>query len=335
MKKTTTSKRYNASLFIGLLSLLMTMSLFIGCELTDNNPTEFSDYDPEPFLSAFVEGGVSFAEGSTIYLEMTAKDLDSRYDPEDYAVNNANIVIYPVADENGTAIDSAGLAVYYTENPDTAGKYNTTSQDICQHLWLYRIEAVKSGEVDVWAETTIPDSFTVRCSDTTLDALMDSIPADPYNMPDSPWPTFTRSSPMFTFTWSDAYREVDYNDTPEGGYLLFAETLVDTADLEPLDPDWDPSEDELEAQEMWRAGWMPAPDYQNAQPFFWIFTNFVGPQRVKVIAGSYSYYRYMFSSMYMGPQSVTRPEFNVHGGLGCFGATVTHAIYFKMAKVNG
>ncbi len=335
MKTTTTSIHGHKMMFAGLLFTLMALMLFTGCELTDNNPTEYSDYNAEPFLSAYVEGGKAFQDGSTIFLEMTARDLDSYYDPADYAVHNAEIVIFPILDENGSAVDSSGLSVYYTEYADTAGKYFTTSTEICRHLWTYRIEAFKDGEVDLWAVTAIPDSFTVRCDNNELDALMDSIPADPWNMPDAPWPTFTRSAPMFNFFWSDAFVNVNYDDTPEGGYLLFAETLVDTADLEPLDPDWDPSEDELEAEEMWRAGWMPAPDYQNSQPFFWAFTDYVGPQRVKVIAASYSFYRYMFSSLNMGPQSVTRPEFNVNGGLGCFGATVEHEVYFKMKKVNG
>ncbi len=316
-----------------LLWMLGSLLLITGCELTDNNPTEFADYQPEGYLSAFIEGGESFAAGSTVYLEMTAKDLDSYYDPRDYAVHDAEIVIFPVTNATGAAVDSSGLAVYYRENPDTAGKYETSSTLVCEHRWTYRIEARKTDEVNLWATTTVPDTFTVRADQPQVDTLMDSIPADPMNLPDSPWPTFTRNSPLLNFYWSDAFVNVNYADRPEGGYLLFAETLVDTADLVPLDPDWEPG-DGIEPEAMWRAGWIPAPDYQNAQPFFWLFTDFEGPHRVKVMAGSYSFYRYMFSSLPMGPQTEIRPEFNVHGGLGCFGATVTHEVYFRMERVD-
>lgn len=310
-----------------LLPLLFLFAA-IGCE---NQPTEVSDYTPEPMLHAYLSTGELFSE---IKLEWVDKNIGGVYSPEANGITGAEILIYPLRDDYGTVIDSAGKVVRYTDKAGRAGAYVTNSTQLVQPLTCYRLIAKKTGVLELSAETMTPDTFDLRFSDPALQAVTDVRPADSLHLPIQ-YPRYNRELNLIDISWSDAWRNVNYNSRPRGGYLFGQMCLVAPDSLIPLDPDWDPTDpnDALtEEQRNERAGMMFVTDYQRSLSLFWGFFTFSGPHRLDAMAVSYEYYRYLFSTW--NSDGTERPESNVHGGLGCFGAYTRHYVFLEMVRVT-
>ncbi len=327
----------------GMVSAVLLAGLTIALTGCENEPTEMEDYQPEPMLHAYITTGQPF-NSSKVWLEWIANDIETFYDPVDNGIIGADVVIYPVRDDlTGTDLDSSGRAVYYNGDPGYAGRYLTAGTDTVQANWRYRIVVTKSDEVDIWAETTAPDTFTLRVPNyvSSIELVIDVEPViDPATgLPDtSRIPTLTRNDPSIRIKWSDAFTDVGYYDESKGGYFGTITALTDTADLEPLDPGWDPDDpdDALDPEDMMRAGFTFTPDYQNEMDLVWLFFNWAGPQRLEWEAASKEYYRYVLTSiMFQGGADVPRLESNVNGGLGCFGATYRHFFYINLVRVPG
>ncbi len=314
--------------FSFLMLFLVGLAALTGC---DSDPVEFDEYNPEPVLHAYMIAGDSFPE---VHLQWVVKDITEPYDPAEHGIPGALIRIFPTEINSSAVTDTSGLAVYYEQvNPGTTdGAYRPINSTTVLPNTTYRIEAYKDGEVDVWAETTVPEAFTLTLNYPDLNALQDSIPADPQNF-GAPWPTLTRNDPMIEMEWTSAFDNVNYGGAPQGSYFLYVTALTDTADLRPLDPDWDPNDpdDALETEQKQRVNFTFAPDYQLSSPLFWLFMEFEGPHRVNMVAASYEYYRYKFTQMMSNAQNPIPPESNIHGGFGCFGAAAEHVFYFNMA----
>ncbi len=328
-----------AALFILVMGLMVTI---VGC---DSEPTEVEDYDPEPVLFAYIETTKPF---QMITLEWVNKDIGSVYIPYETGITGADVKIFPIADTNGV-FDSTQMEHYtmtFTHGPTNGaegrGHYypdlTGTEIDTVRPTWTYRIEVTKGDEVDMWAETTVPDTFTVVCSNhQQLNDFWNIEPDDPQELPDS-FMTFNREMDPFNFEWSLPWYNVDYGGDPVGGYVFNIVALTDTSELERLDPDWDPNDpdDAIEEDEMWRAGIGWSPDYFDYFNVLWIFFDWAGPHRLDIMACSVEYSRYVLSHFIGNPTSgeVTRPEKYMNGGLGCFGAITKHSVYIQMERVE-
>ncbi|MDP8208127.1 MAG: hypothetical protein P9L92_15790 [Candidatus Electryonea clarkiae] len=328
--------------YVVLLFLFISIAL-IGC---DSTPTEVDDYDPEPVLHAFITVDQPFGE---IWLEKIHKNIENYYDPRNGGITGAEIVIFPKIDYTSDPPETfdtlgTGLAVYYEYDRNYAGRYIPMGANTVKRNTLYRIEVKKPGDVDIWAETTTPDTFILTVVNETdddryemLNTIMDVVPDDPQALPDS-FPTFSRNDESIKTTWTPAWGNVNYGGESQGGYLFTILALTDTSELVPLDPDWDPDdpEDAIEPGDKGRStiGW--APDYINYYDIFWLLFEWSGPQRIDVIAGSFEYSRYVFTTYQTNPTTgdISRPESYVHGGLGCFGATAIHSFYLNMEVVE-
>ena len=312
-------------LFIVCLAII-----FLGC---DTEPTEVEDYQSEPVLQAYLTTGEPFDK---IYLEWVFKDIGSYYDPNQHGVVGAAVKIFTVFnDETGDSIlpgDPDYLEVQY-RNYDTDGAYYPVDYngELVQPNIRYRLEAYKPNQIDIWAETTAPDTFTIRVTNhELLDQIIQSgeTPVHPEILPNN-LPCFHREMPFIKVKWSDAWKG---GDAFLGGCVLSITALTDTTDLAYLDPDWDPNDPDtaIIPEDEQRTNWTIAPSYQDSVNVVWIYFEWIGPHRLDVVAGSFEYYRYMFSII----QYLERPESYVHGGLGCFGATAVHSFYINMIKVD-
>ncbi|MBS1261708.1 MAG: hypothetical protein MAG453_01038 [Calditrichaeota bacterium] len=311
--------RTPVAVFAAGLGLLLA---FAGCE---NNPSEVEDYVPEPMLTAFIENG---APVDTIYLEWAGRFGDY-YDRSELGVKDAGLVMFPVRDGGGEPVDtSADSSLVLRFHPDPAepnsGVYLPDRDDyLPRGKWTYRIEATQQDQgVDLWAETTVPDTFSYYAafkSDPFTPVAIDSI-------------TLTREADEIFVNWSESA-------TARGFILgIIAETPRD--ELIPLDPEWDPNDpdDELEDEEKDRHGWTFARYDQRSMTVAWIFFQWAGWNRLYINAASESYYMYMFSVIMRGdPNFTENPLFNVHGGLGVFGAYARHGfdIYLERSGSGG
>lgn len=325
----------NSNIWIVLILGSVLIFSLVGC---DSEPTEVEDYQQEPVIYAYLSTGESF---DVVHLEWVAKNIEAFYDPMDYVIEDANVRIFTTKDvTTGDSLlpgDPDYQEVQYAFNP-TLGYYEPSTidgLDEVRTLTRYRIEAIKGDEVNLWAETTTPDTFTAmvttnspdpRYAQLTQQLITGFQPPNPEELPNG-LPLFNRAMDFIHLEWSNAWP--GGASTPSGNVLNIV-TLVDTTDLQRLDPDWDPTDpdDEIEPEEMWRANYTIAPSYQNALDIVWIFFGWVGPHRLDILASSYEYYRYRFTLI----NGVPFPESYVHGGLGCFGAYTQKSMYLNMVK---
>jgi len=331
-----------------ITALCLLIILASGCE---NTPTEVEDYDPEPVLTAFIESGKPVG---TIWLERVMKDLGSLYVPENTGISDAVIELFPISDNalNNDTLTFADLG---------GGKYQPDNPDyIIEHTVRYKITANKPSEgVNMWAETAAPDIFTLQVGyeipsgdsliffedpriiidDSTItfddsDLLNPFFQKDGQNInvqnSDSILPVMTRDNPFLVLKWSSS--------DSSGGILFHIIALTDTASLEllsPPDPNDEEEEEELEPEQKGRVGRSLAPNYQDEMGLLWIFFQWEGAHRIDIMAASYEYYRYAFTTWFGGPPTASaRPESNMNGGLGVFGATCTHSFYLYMKQVE-
>ncbi len=302
---------------IGILAALLVSVIFAtGCDV---NPSEQEDYQPEPVLTAFIHNGEPM---DTIYVEWVGK-FHSTYDLGRIGVADADVVMYPVLDPDGSGADSTGRALYFHQT-GIGGKYAPNDPAFMpETLVRYRMQ-IRSSEVDMYAETTVPDTFS-----WTITQDGESVTLDPATMTyQGPrGDTLTRMDAPLYFEWSES----------EGadGYELGILTMLPREEAVPLDTTFDledPNTVEMLAS-VPLYSYQPAPDYQHAVTLIGAFFFWQGPVRVSVVAGSFEYYNYMFTNLVFTSMGIPEnPYSNVHGGRGIFGATVRRDIYLTIAR---
>lgn len=286
------------SKFLRMISAAAVFLSFAGCE---KQPTEFEDYTPQPMLSAFLYDGVPV---DSVLLQRVAP-LYSYYSLQDHGIAGAEIRIFPLDDPEShdtLHLIHAGSGVYRPasgENLIPRGKRH------------YRIEARKADEgLYLWAETVVPDSFSL---------LVNGQP------PGDTLGVYTREDPNLFFQWTPS--------DSAGGYIFLAVCLTPVDSLLPLDPDYDPEEEELE-EEPGRAFVFPLISSQLGSSVPWISFEWVGWHRVELQACNYEYYRYVFSLMRIEQGAMNMPEYNVQGGLGVFAGLHRIRFYLYMAQAE-
>jgi hypothetical protein len=291
-----------------IMALVMSSLLLImttGCE---DDPSELEEYDPDPVLTAFLFNGQPV---DTVMVEWIGT-FHGHHDPTQLGISDAEVVLYPVLDADGTAADSSGNALYFHYTGPGGAYVPDVNNYIPQAGVRYALSAV-SPDMEMYAETTMPDTFS-----TTVFQGGNVVNIDPATreVQGARGDTLSRTDEELFFRWSDA--------EDAGGYLLGIHSTGDPEDIRPLDPEFDPTdEDQVEFwEEVPRFVYTPAPDYQNAVTLAWIYLNWSGPTNVMIQACSEEYYLYMFTSLTFnqGPGSDTNTYTNVQGGLGIFGA---------------
>ena len=289
---------------------------FSGCE---NTPTEVANYQRQPILSAFLVNGQPFEEA---WLERGAGMNDV------YAMESAGI------DDATMYISSLGDTLNLVPDPNVKGRYIPAAGEnlIPQGLQSYRIDAWTAAPRNehLWATSLVPGSIDENGPMEVFlvsDDLQDTTEV-------AEGDTLNRT--MNTMVWS-------WNDVDSiGGFqgVIIAQTPRE--DLVPLDPDWEPPADPtdedddnyIEPFDRERARWTFMRHDQRQITIAWIFFGWEGPQKVQFNALSGAYYDYLFSLIQSKFGAVDRPEYNINGGLGIFGAYSTHSINIYMERVN-
>jgi hypothetical protein len=316
----TTSNSSRAPFAMAALLILLLMLLFVvGCV---DNPSEADEFDPLPTLYSYIENG---APVDTVHLEWTGA-YNVQYDLSKLGIQGAQIVVFPVLDENDVALDTMDSDIndYVIHFRTTAGRefygeYVPVDDDYLRPrgLWTYRIEAKKPVDgINLWAETTVPDTFSFTAVDLSGPVEIDG-------------DTLTREDDEVYIEWAES-------ETARGFVLgIVAETPRDQ--LIPLDPEWDPNDpdDEYEDHELQRHAWTIARYDQRSMTVAWIFFQWSGWNRLYIRAASESYYLYMLSlAQQEDPSWTVNPTYNMHGGIGVFGATAKHEFNIFLERVE-
>jgi hypothetical protein len=276
--------------------LAAVLTLAAGCA---DQPTEVEDYEREPVLSAFLTNGEPVDQ---IYLERVAP-LRAYYEPEDHGITGADIAIFPV-DGGDTLLlqDDPAAAGHYIPPPGAAWRPAGMTR--------YRVEAHnESEEVDVWAETVVPDSFS-------LEVLPDTAVGD----------TLTRLEPNLVLRWTDA--------DSAGGFILNVTCLAPEDSLVPLDPDFDPEEDEVDEDYPPRSQMEFMRYDQREATLPWYLFQYEGPHRVDLLAVSAVYYEYVTTLFRVGQGQGADIPSNVNGGLGIFAGTSRRSFDVYLERVE-
>ncbi len=277
--------------FFTMLVLLLSIS---GCE---DSPTEVEDYDPEPVLTCFLYNGEPVG---TVYLERVGS-LNSWYGPSENHIFYADIILFPVDNP------SAGDTLHFREvfDPDVGWIYSPMPNEtlIPQSFVRYRIEARNPSEdLYVWAETTVPDTFTLTVSPYTLENDTIPIPLD----------------------WNDPPIRLDWTTADSAAGYVYNSLLLDPYPWVQLDPEmWEEDPGILEI-EVLNFG-------ANAAEVPWFSFNWVGLHIVEFQAGSLEYIEYcesIYSANNIDPIS------NINGGVGIFGGISRQNFYLYMQRVQ-
>ncbi len=296
-------KNTRSRISVIFLAIPIIMALFSGCE---DNPTEFQDYDAEPVLYAYLYNGRPVGD---ISLQRVAP-LYSYYDITNTGIAGADIVLYK------TDNPAAGDTVHFIQT-GTDGVYSPVENHIVQGLGHYRIEAFISADESLWAETVVPDTFTV--------VMGDSVTYTPNMTPLDTLGTFTRDDPEIVSIWSESAMSKGMVAT------IICQTPIDS--LEGLDPDWEP-EDMEDEEEPGRLSMTIMTDYQNLGIIPWIAFEWVGWHKISLLASDEPYFDYMYSYFRTQQGGLTNPLYNVNGGLGVFCGVCAIDYMIYMEKVD-
>jgi hypothetical protein len=284
-----------ALIFRGLLPIAIGIGLmFIGC---DQNPTDVEDYEPEPVLTAFLYNGEPVEE---VYLERIAP-LNVSYAPDRYFISGAEIMIFPVND--ATDGDTVHFVEHYT--PERGWMYVPVPNEslIPRGKVRYRIEARKPLEnLYMWAETTVPDTFTLLVSPYTLEFDSIAIPLD----------------------WNDTPIRLDWTEADSAAGIVFSSVALEGYNGIPLDPDAEDPEDQgiqdIEILNLSATGidipWVN---------FYWVGWHWIQVQAVSADGTDYM--------MSLFTEQESNPIFNIHGGLGIFAGISRQSFYVRLQRV--
>ena len=287
-----------AKLRIKTMQSLVTVAA-AGVFLTgcENQPTEVEDYVPDTVLSAFIYCGEPVNE---IYLERVGS-FQRYYDPADYGITGADMILIDME-----RADTLRLM----DDPDEPGRYMTPNTE-----WLprptvtYRLEA-SFGDEFIWAETVVPGDYI-------LNVLPEPVNGD----------TLTREDDNLIFTWTGS--------DSTGGYAMNIISLAPRDSLVPLDPDWDPEEDEIEDEDKYQSGVWTMRDDQRVQTLPWIAFGWEGPYRIDFMAVPQIYYDYIFAGFRAEQNIAVDIPTNVHGGIGIFAGLNRRSFSLYMAIAEG
>jgi hypothetical protein len=272
-----------------------------GCE---KQPTEVEDYQQQPVLTAFLYNGEPV---EPVTLERVG-DIRSYYDPADNAIEGAEIKIWAVDDPQQDTL-------YFQFDPEVK-KYLPANGDdwgTPRSFVRYRIEARKPSEdLYLWAETVIPDTFTLTI--TPAPTGFDSV---------AYLDTLTRLDDPILLNWTSS--------TPIGGYVIPI-TCLDSTYI-PLDPDWNPEEDEIPEDSSRFSFDLALPEYTMLS-LAWINFRYQGWYDVQVQAVDPEYWEYYFSVFRFWMGQVDELEYNIHGGLGIFAGIARERFRVYIKKVE-
>lgn len=252
----------------------------IGCE---SQPTEVEDYTNEPILTAFLYNGEPV---DTVYFERVAP-VYGYYDPAEYGIPGADIIICPVADP---------LTEFRFTDPDSDGVYTPDGNVLVPESGVqYSIEARKDDEgLFLWAETIVPDTFSLAMTPEPIDTI------DNYPILD----TLTRNDPNIVLDWTDS--------GTYAGYVL--NVICEDDSFIPLDPDYEPDDDEDSS----RVAFDVVLEGTNTKTIPWIYFEWAGWHRIELLAVDEAYFDYFISVFRLQFGQVTSLDYNVQGGLGIF-----------------
>ena len=275
-------------------TVLVVLFSILGCE---DNPTEVEDYDPQPVLTCFLYNGEPVMR---VYLERVGS-LSSWYNPAEHRIADADIILFPV--DNPTAGDTLHFREVF--DPEEGWTYAPMPNEmlIPESFRRYRIEARKPSEdVYVWAETTVPDTFTLVVSPYTVEFDTISVPLD----------------------WNDPPIRLDWTTADSAAGYVYNSLLLDPYPWVQLDPDmWEEDPNILEVEVL---------NYgANTAEVPWFAFNWVGLHEVEFQAGSIEYLEYC-ESIYSAEN--IDPISNINGGLGIFGGLSRQNFYLYMQRVQ-
>jgi hypothetical protein len=298
--------------YLIVIASLMLALVFTGC---DDTPSEYEDYEHEPVLTGFITVNEPVEE---IFLDRVGV-FTMYYSREANAISDAEIILFPVgpdAETNSIAPTNTDT-LYFVEDDSVNGRYVPVDPNyLPEGRVRYRIEARKASEnVNVWAETTVPDTFSIQTfyqHDLTTPV-------------DFEGDTLRRTDDEFVVTWSES--------ATADGHVLGILALSPKDELVPLDPDWDPDDpdDEIDEEDKERYGYTIAPDYQSSITMAWFYFEWAGWTRLDVYASSYDYYNYIFSILTAFGET-DNPYSNINGGRGIFGAVAKNEFMIYMER---
>jgi hypothetical protein len=287
------SNRFAAVLYppvlVAAFAAALCCVLVSGC---NQQPTEVEDYTPEPVLTAFLTNGEPVNE---VFLQWVAP-LGEYYDPRDYGISNATVSLFPV---------DAADTLFLIEDPACPGRY-VPPPGI---LWMpaskrrYRLEALFHGTLLIWAETVVPDTFSV--SVLPADAIGD---------------TLTRADPNMILRWTGA--------DSAGGYVLNIISMRSPDSLS-VPPSYGnllvmAADDDSLVQS---AVWLMRED-QRAFTVPWILFRWTGLYRVDLLAATPEYYEYVYAYLRALQGETFDMPSNIHGGLGIFAGLSRYSFEF-------
>jgi len=293
----------NQNLFnrIAAVFILGVLFGFSGC--TDQ-PTEVQDYEPQPVLNAFLYGGEDI---EPVTLEWVG-GIYSYYQPGNNAISGADVKIW--------ALDNPGQDTLYFEFDETLEKYLPTNEaewGVPEPMKSYHIEVNKPSEnIHMWAETTIPDTFTTEIIPEPVDfdsiAILD---------------TLNREMPAIELDWTESALAAGYVQTI---------VCLDTTYI-PLDPEFDPEEDDI-PDDSSRFGFDLTLAGQTYTTLAWINFNYEGWYEIQNQAVDPYYWEYFFSVFRLWVGQVTEIEYHMNGGLGIFAGITRDRYKVYVEKVE-
>ncbi len=285
--------------------LIITLQLILaGCEST---PTEVEDYEPQPMLSAFLFNGEPL---DSIMLESVGS-LYAKYEPGQNAIGGADIYVI--------ALDNQGQDTLFFNFDAGAGVYRPTNAAVWgvpQGNKQYRVEAHKPSEdLYLWAETVVPDTFSLTVSPAPVGI-------DPEGV--AFLDTMTREDANIKLEWTTP-------SSPVGGYVIPITCLSE--DYIPLDPDFDPIEDDISEDSSLVNFDIVLPNF-NYRELPWILFEYEGWHEIQLQAADPEYWEYFFSvfRLYMG--QITNVEYNVNGGIGIVAGLARNKFRVYVEKVE-
>ncbi len=288
------------AIFTTILAICFLMILS-GCE---SSPTEVEDYEPEPMLTAFLFNGEPV--DSIVFEEVG--DLEALYLPGQNAISGADIYVIALPEQDTLFFNfDAGAGVYRPTNAAAWGVPQGNKQ--------YRVEAHKPSEdLYLWAETVIPETFSLTVSPAPVGVDPEGIAF---------LDTMTREDPNIEMEWTDS--------SPIGGYVIPVTCLNE--DYVPLDPDFDPIEDDIPDDSSLVSFDLVLPNF-NYRQLPWILFQYEGWHEIQVQAADPEYWLYFFSvfRLYMG--QVTNVEYNVNGGIGIVAGLARNKFKVYVEKVE-